>query len=204
MAPSLSPSTGEELVSVSLNKAPLWGKRKLQISWCLSLRWPQSDYGVTQTGVHLYIPRSHPSLNDQYIIIKASLLHNGFDAMERASETQFRGHCQLSAELSVLVQRGLTNVYFAAAISSWAAKNQCFMSNTFWHLGVDDWHHTAKNMSQHLFTYIVFKLCFYVYLLYLDFFMWFSVSYAIWLRLYLFKWEIIYLYSSKYKWRTHG
>lgn len=112
VAPSLSPNTGEQPVSFSLNKAQLWGKAELLKSWCLCLTWPQLDYGVTQTGVHLYIQRSHPSLNDQYIIIKASLLHNGFDTMDQASETQFRGRCQLSTELSVLVQRALTNVYF--------------------------------------------------------------------------------------------
>ena len=67
--------------------------------------------------LHLYILSGHPSQPDRYIIITPSVLLNGFDAMDQASQTQFRGPCQLSRGLSVLVQRDLTNVYSAAVIS---------------------------------------------------------------------------------------
>lgn len=74
--------------------------------------------------LHFYILLGHPSRPDQYIIITPSLVLNGFDVMDRASKMQFRGPCQFKLNLSLLVQRALTNVYSPAAISGCPASGE--------------------------------------------------------------------------------
>lgn len=93
---------------------------------------------------HLYILSGHQSLADRYIIITPNLFLNGFDTMDQASWTQFRGPCQFSQSLSVLGQRGLTNIYSPVAISSCPKHLWCFMCDNisgWWAIILDVWGH---------------------------------------------------------------